>query len=112
MLIPEPNSGCWLFDGATTGGGYGRHSKRKYAHRIAYEKWVGPIPDGMLVCHKCDVKLCCNPDHLFLGTDEDNIMDCIKKGRWKVPGNLFQKGHRHPPERIALMRERRWRIAP
>lgn len=76
---------CWLWTGERTKFGHGRflyNSVRVNAHRFAYETFVGPIPDGLLVCHKCDVPNCVNPDHLFVGTQKDNIQDCVKKGRW------------------------------
>lgn len=92
---PEPNSGCWLWTGAiSTGrcGGYGvirfgsRRTKltQQRAHRVSYETFIGEIQDGMCVCHKCDVRSCVNPDHLFLGTKEDNARDMVSKGRWKT----------------------------
>ena len=52
-------------------------------HRIAYEALVGPIPEGMFVCHHCDNKRCHNPNHLFLGTNEDNMADMASNGRAK-----------------------------
>lgn len=82
-------SGCWIWTGGTNHGrkGYGRFShygsrgKRTYAHRFAYETFKGPVPDGLFVCHKCDVPYCVNPDHLFLGTSMDNFLDAQRKGR-------------------------------
>jgi hypothetical protein len=78
--------GCWLWQGATNGKpGYGKlhlaDGKQELAHRYAYALWVGPIPDGLEVLHRCDVKLCCNPHHLFLGSQKDNVHDCRLKGR-------------------------------
>jgi hypothetical protein len=88
-VIPEPNSGCWLWTGAVRGCfGYGetREMGRKVlAHRMSYQLHRGKIPDGMCVLHKCDVPLCVNPDHLFLGTYSDNRRDCIRKGRAYMP---------------------------
>lgn len=78
-----PN-GCWIYSGATDRRGYGRPAykqKRYYAHRRSYEIHRGPIPAGMLVLHKCDNPPCCNPEHLFLGTDADNAQDKARKGR-------------------------------
>jgi len=54
------------------------------SHRVAYELFVGPIPDGLSVLHKCDVTLCVNPDHLFLGTQQDNMADAASKHRLHV----------------------------
>jgi len=65
-------------------GGYARISingKVTPLHRVMYEKHKGKIPRGMCVCHKCDNPECINPDHLFLGTQRDNVLDMIKKGR-------------------------------
>lgn len=90
-VIPEPNSGCWLWVGAvnpTTGYGHlqwtvykGLIGRDQIAHRVSYRAFIGDIPDGMHVCHKCDVPSCINPDHLFLGTSKDNKQDSVQKGR-------------------------------
>jgi len=81
-------TGCWIWTGPQNELGYGKIMKgRKYlkAHRLSYEEFVGPIPDGMFVCHKCDTPECINPKHLFLGTQKDNMADCARKGRVVVP---------------------------
>lgn len=70
---------CWLWRGATRNG-YGRWRKAN-AHRIAYELVHGQIPEGLLVRHKCDVRACCNPHHLEIGTCGDNMADCVERGR-------------------------------
>lgn len=85
----KPN-GCWEWLGARKPTGYGVFSRTDRsavrAHRWAYEEFVGPIPAGMSVCHRCDNPPCVNPDHLWLGTQADNVHDMIKKGRggWGV----------------------------
>lgn len=80
-------NGCWDWTGARfINGGYGAVNwggKHIKTHRVSYEMFNGPIPDGLHVCHKCDRPVCVNPKHLFLGTPKDNMRDCIKKGRAK-----------------------------
>jgi len=83
-LIPEPNSGCFLWLGPVDRNGYGimwANGRSRSTHRIAYELRHGPIQGFWCVCHSCDVPCCCNPDHLFLGTYDDNNQDRVKKGR-------------------------------
>lgn len=84
-VMPEPNSGCWLWLGAASGRhGYGhtRHlGEQISAHRAAWLIYQGEIAPGMFVCHKCDNPHCCNPEHLFLGSHADNMRDAIRKGR-------------------------------
>src|SRR6516225_4211550 len=83
---------CWIFNGSKRRGGYGQfairrnaHIKHYTAHRFAWEIYKGDIPSDVCVLHKCDVRECVNPTHLFLGTRADNNRDCIAKGRWNTP---------------------------
>lgn len=80
---------CWLWTGHTSRwGGHGQLNiggKLEYAHRLAWQFNNGAIPNGMCVCHKCDVPRCCNPAHLFLGTASENFADMRRKGRGKPP---------------------------
>jgi len=84
----DKSSGCWLWTAGKLGKGYGQflgNSGVISAHRFSYELHYGKIPKGMYICHHCDNPLCVKPDHLFLGTPRDNVMDCIKKGRFNSP---------------------------
>jgi HNH endonuclease len=69
--------------------GYGQMTNGRgvllLAHRVAWELTNGEIPDGKFVCHSCDNRPCCNPSHLWIGTNRDNILDAIKKGRTIKP---------------------------
>lgn len=74
---------CWLWTGGLTKDGYGRfwyHGNRS-AHRVIFELLFGTIAPTLNVCHHCDVRRCVRPDHLFVGTQSDNIKDCWAKGR-------------------------------
>ena len=76
---------CWLWTGYRLPSGYGQFTIQRFiklrAHRFSYELGYGRIPDGLHVCHRCDNPPCVRPDHLFLGTDADNLHDMEQKGR-------------------------------
>lgn len=77
-------TGCWLWRGGVSADGYGLFaikSRANKASRVAWTLTNGPIPPGLLVCHHCDNPPCVNPAHLFLGTNRDNVMDMVRKGR-------------------------------
>lgn len=80
-------SGCWEWRGNRYPNGYGRYSfakwgvKLEYVHRLMYERYVGPIPEGLLIRHKCDNPPCSNPEHLDVGTVSDNSRDMVERGR-------------------------------
>lgn len=88
-VIPEPNSGCWLWTGSLNSRGYGNFKvagKVRSAHRVAFEiEHSTSIPSESSVCHRCDNPGCVNPEHLFLGTHQDNMLDRQRKGRSRGP---------------------------
>ncbi len=78
------DAGCWILKRSLNGGGYPRiwdGYRVRVAHRVSYEVFIGAIPNGLYVLHKCDNKRCVNPKHLFTGTQSDNMKDSSKKGR-------------------------------
>jgi hypothetical protein len=75
---------CQIWDGGITVHGYGYvylDGKQEKAHRVAWQLYRGEIPQGLCVLHHCDIRLCVNPNHLFLGTRSDNLRDMTEKGR-------------------------------
>ena len=97
------DKGCLLWEGCVLSGGYGQFytsGTALQAHRVAYFIHNGSLSEDLYVCHECDVRRCCNPDHLWLGTHKDNIDDRQRKGR----GRHFPKGDAHHtrrhPERL------------
>jgi len=90
---PEPMSGCWLWTGGMHRSGYGMLRSGK-THRVSWRLFRGEIPQGLYVLHKCDVRCCVNPDHLFLGSHRDNMKDMSRKGRGRSAS-----GDSHPARR-------------
>lgn len=89
-VVVDQAIGCWNWTGSKIKFGYGRigvDDKTYSAHRLSYQVFRGEIPEGLYVCHKCDNPACINPDHLFLGTQRDNMQDALRKGRIKLPDN-------------------------
>lgn len=105
MSRVEKTDTCWIWKGHCNLYGYGKigipgkgQGVTTATHRLAWELLRGPIPKGMNICHKCDNPPCCNPDHLFIGTQKDNLQDMKQKNRGsKGPG--FQ-GANHPRAKI------------
>jgi len=92
-------TGCWEWTRARGKKGYGMIwvvDKFIRVSRAAYELYVGPIPEGLNVCHKCDNPPCFNPEHLFVGTQSDNIRDSVEKGRWPALGGKEVCKYGHP----------------
>jgi len=97
------DSGCWEWQRARFKSGYGAirvDRKATTTHRVAYRLWVGEIPAGMFVLHRCDNCRCVNPAHLFLGTHHDNMKDATAKGRAGMSGKL------HSARTKEIIRER------
>ncbi len=82
--ITKTDDGCWLWNGQTTKQGYGQikaFTKIVSVHRLSYELYYGPVPEGKEVCHSCDVRNCINPNHLSAGTHQSNMDDMKKRGK-------------------------------
>jgi hypothetical protein len=92
-----PTGDCWIWNGSLRPNGYGQFCVSKgdiaYAHRYAFLLTGTSLIDGMLVCHKCDNRRCVNPNHLFLGTNRENTLDMMAKGRSKYAP---VRGTNHP----------------
>lgn len=101
--LTDRSGECWIWRGAVNSVGYGVMSVNKrstHAHRASYEFFVGPIPIGLLVCHKCDNRRCVRPDHLFVGNYKDNTQDASRKKRLRgqnkthcLRGHIFNEAN-------------------
>ncbi len=99
----QKTPGCWNWTGVKNGR-YGqirvpRQKRKMYAHRLSWMLTYGPIPKELLVLHHCDNPKCVNPAHLFLGTDRDNHLDCLRKGRSQCVRNLITGRYEAVPPR-------------
>lgn len=99
------DNGCWIWTSAVNGAGYGTiglpgGNYKEFAHRVSWEIHNGmPVPAGKIVCHKCDVRKCVNPNHLFIGTHAENTADMLKKGRG-ITGCRLTRQPKKPKARL------------
>jgi HNH endonuclease len=101
--------GCWLWTSYTNEHGYGLICIRRhkfYAHRVSWELDRGPIPYGIRVLHRCDVPACVRPEHLFLGTQPDNLADMRAKGRGRAARGTAHGKVRFTEQQVLEMRRR------
>jgi len=90
--ITKQDNGCWIWTGARCPSGYGSiwvAGKTQYAHRLAYETHVGPIPQGLWVLHRCNNKACCNPKHLYASKSRASLEERILRKVEKQPGGCW-----------------------
>lgn len=105
---------CWIWRGAVDKDGYGYYAfaegeKKNKAHHLAFEDQIGPIPLGLFVLHHCDNPPCVNPQHLFLGTQQDNLADMCAKGR-QARGESHGLSQLNSDDIIAIRRFKQERV--
>lgn len=106
-LMPVTESGCWLWLKYIRPTGYGQvHCLGRAidVHILSYELHKGPIPKKMNVCHSCDIPACLNPDHLWLGTQQDNLADMRRKGRANVGRGVTHRSVKLTPDQVLQIR--------
>lgn len=109
----EKTETCWLWRGWTINSGYGMlswNNKKILAHRLAWQLTHNSIiPVKMDICHTCDVKLCCRPDHLYLGSRSENNLDIVHRGRWRgnqvFTAEFVSKIKQHLLERRLMLKD-------
>jgi len=110
-VLPEPNSGCWLWTGAVNSKGYGSFSldgKLMTAHRASWLIHKRRGTGGLMICHRCDTRTCVNPDHMFLGTNTDNQRDSIQKGRRPpTSGEMNPRARLSESDAVAILQDTR-----
>lgn len=86
---------CWLWPGATNSRGYGvigcsiPRRRMRYVHRVSYEHFHGPIPEGMEILHSCDTRNCVNPEHLSVGTHAENVAEQVERDRVRKGRDMY-----------------------
>jgi hypothetical protein len=101
----DEETGCWVWLGGARSFGHGTH-RGMSTHRLSWEYANGPIPTGLCVLHKCDNPPCMNPDHLFLGTIQDNNRDMMEKGRNRAASGVDHYRAKLTPKQVVEIRRR------